>query len=318
MIDTIFNPDNRYHPHITLLTDTPNSRKAPAVILLFLHCIQEPPDLCLFLLYILFKMHFSHAVVLAFIAATASAQYGYSDRSYAGVARRYANPAIGDDPPNRFGNPLTKSSMLMPPPVRRWAYAEPEAKPPGKGAMKPHGRGKRPHHHHRKPGQGAMKGTGQGKPGAAPAAAPAAADPAAAPAADPAAAPAADPAAAPAAAPAADPAAAPAADPAAAPPPAKRWAILEAYSKLMARNAEPEPEPENYDEIWERDAEPELEFEERDAEPELEFEERDAEPELEFEERDAEPELEFEERDAEPEFDLEERDFDDELYSFIY
>ncbi|MCJ1434176.1 polyhydroxyalkanoate granule-associated protein [Xylographa pallens] len=310
-------------------------------------------------------MHFSHAVVLAFIAATASAQYGYSDRSYAGVARRYAYPAVGDDGPRRL---YSGAQAMAPPPVRRWAYPEPEpilgynhaakafhaakkhfpghhkkpdqaaaqgvqgtsvpadmaadpaaalgrrwaypepeAKIPMNGARKGHRAGmKHTHGHHKNSGQNAQKGAAlAAAPAAAPAGAPAGALPAAAPgAADPA------------SAPAADSAAAPAADSAAAPPPTKRWAILEAYSKLMARNAE--SEPENYDEIWERDAEPELEFEERDAEPELEFEERDAEPELEFEERDAEPELEFEERDAEPELDLEERDFDDELYSFIY
>ncbi|MCJ1420690.1 polyhydroxyalkanoate granule-associated protein [Xylographa parallela] len=278
-------------------------------------------------------MHFSHAVVLAFVAATASAQYGYSDRSYAGVARRYADP-VSFEAPRRFqpGTRVRREAYPEPEPIlginhakqayhavkqhltghhknngqagaqgmqgnsaaadmaynpaaalgRRWAYPEPEARKGHRGGKK------HSHGHHKKPGQGAPKG-------AAPAGAPAGAPPAVEAAAAPGAAPAADSAPAPAAAPAADSAAAaPAAEPPAAAPPSKRWAVLEAYSKLMARNAE--PEPENYDEIWERDAEPELEFEERDAEPELEFEERDAEPELEFEERDV----------------------DDELYSFIY
>ncbi|MCJ1283167.1 hypothetical protein MMC26_002494 [Xylographa opegraphella] len=285
-------------------------------------------------------MHFSHAVVLAFIAATASAQYGYSDRGYAGIARRYADPAV-DDYGLRASFPVRRSAYPEPEPIlgfnhakqayhaakkhfghhkhagqaaangaaqgmqsgfasdpsadsgalgRRWAYPEPEAHRTHRGGKK------HPHKHHRKPGHHAMNGAGQGMQGtsAAPPLTPPAADPAAAPATDPAAAPATDPA----AAPAADPAAAGAA-------PTKRWAILDAYSKLMARDAE--PEPKDHDEIWERDAEPELEIEERDAEPELDLEERDAEPGLDLEERDAEPEL-----------DLEERDFDDELYSFVY
>ncbi|MCJ1377811.1 hypothetical protein MMC17_000907 [Xylographa soralifera] len=264
-------------------------------------------------------MHFSHAVVLAFIAATASAQYGYSDRNYAGIARRYADPAIGDDPPrsSRFGlpplSPVLPRNARAGVPVRRWAYPGPKGGLPVKGATR---KGqKKANNRHKHLGQATLNGAAQGiqgapaAPPAAPAAAPAAAAPAAAApaaaapaAADAAAAPPTDPA----AAPAADPGAVPAVDPAAAaPPPSKRWAILEAYSKLMARNAE--PEPGNYDEIWERDAEPEFDLEERDAEPEFDLEERDA-----------EPEFDLEERDAEPDFDLEERDFEDELYSFMY
>ncbi|MCJ1291962.1 hypothetical protein MMC34_003512 [Xylographa carneopallida] len=256
-------------------------------------------------------MHFSHAVVLAFIAATASAQYGYSERSYAGIAKRYADPAVGDYGPGR-SFPVRRSAYPKPDPIlginhakkvyhaakkhfghhkdagqagtsgasqgsqgqpsadpsadpaaalgRRWAYPEPEAHGFGGGfavsseAMHEFHNSAR---HRKKPGNGAAQGAAQAAQGAP-----------------------ATPPAVPAAAPAANPAAA-----AAAPAPAKRWAILDAYSKLMARDAEPEPEPENSDEIWERDAEAELEFEERDAEPEL---------------------------------DLEERDFDDELYSFMY